>query len=706
LIKLGCAPLQFSSITRLIKELYTRHGQEHSTKTSSIKQIAQWLVCIDYVLEQQQQEHEQSRGGYSEKDESATINELKQLKIIPLRGQARLISMDEYNNEVILFPLPKINQYTKPFKIILDDISQLDERLLECIEAEFPRRYDSIVSLLRKLGITDKPKVKDIYHSYILPTLRDSTRYSSKSDFVLVAFLLCIYVHFNQFENDVDQLKKFMVIKTRNNQFIRLDTPGTIIHLTSLYGCIKSLECLNPPRHEFTYISDDYINNFRMDLFRTDQDIKNFVRFLDRLSVTEFLQTNITDIHYINVLQLQTTHWACFTAELATIICQPFIIEDCSCDEFNTLVAQLNNTTTDIDFCVSLLTYLDRHHPTLSKYYLASIISADQVKSGRRQADTRIPSTFCLSLRHHIWIPIEGNRLAKADDVYNIHPKSETLCFRRYVQHLDQAKLTLTNRSFVVDTLGLKEHVLPITMFELFMKWSSNLNQNILWMMLNAPNELELIPCALPQTSGQPCYETLDSIRRIYQFLISDNNTHHFLSRFRLWPLVFVPENNGKGRFLFPHQVYWHDPLSVLSNLNSNILMSSQRRISIQQYYNHDTHLQKFFLDTLQITLEPSIDDYLLLLTQILSINDLWRVIEVVIQLTFQQNRQLEIKERCAGLAFIPCTNQTTRRVTYLDRPYYPNNLDLANCLAKSLPIVQLPNWSLSSESVNRFCSL
>jgi hypothetical protein len=38
LIKLGCAPLQFSSIIRLIKELYKQDEQEHSTKTSSIEQ--------------------------------------------------------------------------------------------------------------------------------------------------------------------------------------------------------------------------------------------------------------------------------------------------------------------------------------------------------------------------------------------------------------------------------------------------------------------------------------------------------------------------------------------------------------------------------------------------------------------------------------------------------------------------------------------
>lgn len=38
LIKLGCAPLQFSSIIRLIKALYEQYEQQPSTKTSTIEQ--------------------------------------------------------------------------------------------------------------------------------------------------------------------------------------------------------------------------------------------------------------------------------------------------------------------------------------------------------------------------------------------------------------------------------------------------------------------------------------------------------------------------------------------------------------------------------------------------------------------------------------------------------------------------------------------
>jgi hypothetical protein len=113
--------------------------------------VAQWLVCIDYILEQQQ-ETEQPRGGYNEKFESTTIAELKQLKIIPLSGQSRLVSMDEYNDQVILFPLSKTIPYNKPFKIVLDDLPTLDGRLLEYIEDKFPRRYESIECLLKKLG--------------------------------------------------------------------------------------------------------------------------------------------------------------------------------------------------------------------------------------------------------------------------------------------------------------------------------------------------------------------------------------------------------------------------------------------------------------------------------------------------------------------------------------------------------------------------
>ncbi|CAF1200654.1 unnamed protein product [Rotaria sp. Silwood1] len=208
----------------LPQELLLTHFNMYYVPEQLASEFAQWLLCIDYIL-QQQPENEQSRGSHNERIETTTIAELKQLKIIPLNGQSRLVSIDEYNEQVILFPLSKTAQYKKPFKIVLDDLPRLDERLLEYIENKCPRRYESIECLLKKLGMIDKPKIKDIYRLYMRPTLLDSTRWSTKADSVLIAYLLCIYIHFDQFKNELDQLQKHMVIKTRSGQFVCLDTP-------------------------------------------------------------------------------------------------------------------------------------------------------------------------------------------------------------------------------------------------------------------------------------------------------------------------------------------------------------------------------------------------------------------------------------------------------------------------------------------------
>jgi hypothetical protein len=139
-----------------------------------------------------------------------------------------------------------------------------------------------------------------------------------------------------------------------------------------------------------------------------------------------------------------------------------------------------------------LLIYLDCYHSTCSRYYKASIIYLDQIKSGRRRPITDIPSTFSLALKHQAWIPIQGGKLAIPDDVYNLHPKSETLFFRRYVPHLDQTVVSLKNREFILNILGLKEHVLPITMFELFMKWSCGFDRETLNTALMGENQLHM----------------------------------------------------------------------------------------------------------------------------------------------------------------------------------------------------------------------
>ncbi|CAF3179029.1 unnamed protein product [Rotaria sp. Silwood2] len=133
LIKLGCRKLDFSNILRLIRSLYTQNEQEHTTKTTNIEQIAQWFLCIDYSLQQ-----ERERPGFNIDDdnqrEQTTIEQLKQMKIIPLKDQTQLVSIEQYQERAIFFPLDKSISYAKHLKIVLEDLPTIDERLLDYIE--------------------------------------------------------------------------------------------------------------------------------------------------------------------------------------------------------------------------------------------------------------------------------------------------------------------------------------------------------------------------------------------------------------------------------------------------------------------------------------------------------------------------------------------------------------------------------------------
>jgi hypothetical protein len=135
--------------------------------------------------------------------------ELKKMKIIPLKDQTRLVSIEEFDQQTILFPLDKKKSYSKYLRLVLEDTPIIDERLLDYIEEKYPRRSDSIKRLLRNLGqfdrlactcsdrfilgITDASNIRRIYSNHILPVLKDDAQWSSKSDAVLIAYMVCIY---------------------------------------------------------------------------------------------------------------------------------------------------------------------------------------------------------------------------------------------------------------------------------------------------------------------------------------------------------------------------------------------------------------------------------------------------------------------------------------------------------------------------------
>lgn len=113
--------------------------------------VAQWFLCIDYSLQQ-----EREKPGFNLDDDDGaqvtSMTELRKMKIIPLRDQKRLVSIDEFDQRAILFPLDKKVAYAKHLRIVLEDTPIIDERLLNYIENQYPRRFESVKRLLKELG--------------------------------------------------------------------------------------------------------------------------------------------------------------------------------------------------------------------------------------------------------------------------------------------------------------------------------------------------------------------------------------------------------------------------------------------------------------------------------------------------------------------------------------------------------------------------
>lgn len=108
--------------------------------------------------------------------EKDTITKLKQMKIIPLKQQSYLVSVDEFDTQNILFPLNKTTQYSKHLRIVLDDIPTLDEQLLNFIEDKHPRRMESIKRLLQKLG--ENLSISFSLLFFVFPRYERYTQYS------------------------------------------------------------------------------------------------------------------------------------------------------------------------------------------------------------------------------------------------------------------------------------------------------------------------------------------------------------------------------------------------------------------------------------------------------------------------------------------------------------------------------------------------
>ncbi len=176
--------------------------------------------------------------------------------------------------------------------------------------------------------------------------------------------------------------------------------------------------------------------------------------------------------------QLIGTKWNHIVEKLSSLVFEPFAIQDSSCDEFDTRISSKENV--GVDQYSKILRYLDYCFQSTSHFYASSVIRTRELYTGNPTPILGVESSFGLSLRKYLWIPVIDGQFYKPTDVYYFpsnHP------FSRYVPCLDQSKIQLRNQDFI-KLLGFKLQILPKTMFELFIKWSCNLDTDSLWNLI------------------------------------------------------------------------------------------------------------------------------------------------------------------------------------------------------------------------------
>ena len=119
--------------------------------------------------------------------------------------------------------------------------------------------------------------------------------------------------------------------------------------------------------------------------------------------------------------------------------------------------------------------------------------------------------------------------------------------------------------------------------------------------------------------------------------------------------------------------------------------------------------MQALFLEILNVESQPTVDDYLPLISTVQDINQIWEIITLIIQLAVEQNKQVELRgkevylkkkekrkfffniEKYHDIAFIPCMGNQKKLVKYTDHPLYPHDSDIADLFVDMLPIIKLP---------------
>ena len=126
--------------------------------------------------------------------------------------------------------------------------------------------------------------------------MSDPKQWAAKSSDLLLAYFMCIFEYMYATEKGVsdiilEQLQENMLIKTRENKFLPLNTKENYFHLTGTYWHQADLHGLSLDKDKFHFISDDYYKEYQSEtIFQNKNLFKRFQNFLIDLNINPFLR--------------------------------------------------------------------------------------------------------------------------------------------------------------------------------------------------------------------------------------------------------------------------------------------------------------------------------------------------------------------------------------------------------------------------------
>ena len=211
---------------------------------------------------------------------------------------------------------------------------------------------------------------------------------------------------------------------------------------------------------------------------------------------------------------------------------------------------------------------------------------------------------FIKHLRQSIWIPtiqifysyneqkdqIELNRISKLDKPNNIYIKNKQIqqIFGQHVQYVD---VDIDFNSSFRAAIGLIEHVTLNDICSMLLHWCKN----------------------------SIFYTSMSHMQNIYEYISQNMNMNELRNLINSQSIFFIPVSSSlpsnrtnivRGRFVNIVEVYWHDSTNLFVKYSSSLKMMNF--IFLEQYYIEQ---KSIFIDSFSIRLNPTVEDYINLLS-------------------------------------------------------------------------------------------